>query len=500
MLGNKPAEEEEPPPLETRTPATQSSRQLKTENSTHESEEQLAGHRVNNAGLYTATFYSNIGSFFFGIAMGWSGGAERSVMERSSYGFTPSKVQWNYICILLTLGAMVWCLPTGFLLRFCGCKRTILAQLLPNTLGWCLTTWAQSISMLYAGHFILGMCGGAHCVAVPIYSAEISSVRNRGIMGACFYGACMVGVFYSFLMSTFLEIKIVNFLNLVLLLLGLLQLLMPESPAYYVKRGKMEHAENSLRFLRGKNHDVSKEMARLTRDPSSSVHDQHHSPEQGFKEVRTKLARVLVLAVLHKLSGGFIVIVYGHRLLACQMLSRTLAIGLGASGVVGFLVCLFLVERVGRKPLMIVMSAIMFFATIMLGIGFKLYLDNGGEIIRWVMYFCLVVFVSAYTVGLGTLTWLLTVELFLPPMRPLCCSLAATVSWLTASFAIYWYSYLNKVCRPYPFLIYAILAVCSLLFTLAYMPETKRISEYRIQQRMQNKNPPAPRNSEETEP
>ncbi|KAH8247208.1 hypothetical protein KR038_000196, partial [Drosophila bunnanda] len=443
-------------------------------------------YRVNHAGLYKATFYSNIGSFFFGIAMGWSSGAEQSVMYRSSYGYTPSRLQWNYLCILLTLGAMFWCLPTGILLRWCGCKRIILAQLLPNTLGWCLTAWGQDINMLYAGRFFLGMCGGAHCVAVPIYSSEISPVRKRGIMGVCFYGACAVGVFYSFLISSFLEIKKVNLINLILLLFGLLQFLMPESPDYYVKRRKMDRAENSIRWLRGNNYNVNKELARLTKEPTQSEHDQRQHPYQGFKYqvVRRSLGRVVVLAAFHKFCGSYVFIIYSYELVACLTLPQYLVVALGVSALVGFLVCMFLVEQMGRKYLLIVCSAIMFFATVIIGIGFKLFLENGGDILPWVTFLSMPVFLGAYTAGLGTLTWLLTVELFAPPMRPLGCSIAATINWLFASFAVFWYSSLKLVCQPYLFLIFAIIAVASLLFTLAFIPETKGITPKRIQRRL----------------
>ncbi|KAH8289014.1 hypothetical protein KR054_000941, partial [Drosophila jambulina] len=443
-------------------------------------------YRVNNAGLYRATFYSNLGSFFFGIAMGWTGGAEESVMQRSTYGYTPSKLQWNYVCVLLTLGALVWCLPTGFLLRWCGCKRTILVQLLPNTLGWCLTVWGQDIHMLYAARFILGMCGGAHCVAVPIYSAEISSIRKRGIMGVCFYGACIVGMAYSIVMSSFLNIRLINIINLILLLICLLQFRMPESPAYYLKRRKFERAEDSLRWLRGKNHNVSKEIEFLTKSPSQSEHNQQQHPYQGFKyaKVRRSLFRVLVLAVFHKLCGAYVFILYSYELVACLKLPKYLVPALVVPALVGYLVCMFLVERVGRKHLLVVCSAIMFFATVIIGIGYKLFLENGGDILPWVTYFCIPIYVGAYTTGLGTLTWLLTVELVSPPMRPLVCSIAATTSWLCASMAIFWYSSIKVVCQPYLFLLFAIVSVLSLLFTLAYIPETKGLPTSRILRRM----------------
>ncbi|XP_043654046.1 glucose transporter type 3 [Drosophila teissieri] len=482
--GTRDAEPVDPPQSSTKTPGRLAKKPA----------EQPGGHpgtgpvrqNVSNVGLYKATLYSNIGSFFFGIAVGWSGTAERCVMERHAYGFQPTPLQWNGVCILLTLGAALWCLPMGMMVRFCGCRRTILIQLLPNVLGWLLTVFAQSVPMLCAGRFFLGMCGGAHCVVVPIYNAEISTTKKRGAMGVIFEGACICGVIYSFAMSLFLELRIINFVNLGLLALGPLQILMPESPAYYVDHDNIPRAEDSLRFLRGQQYDTRREIDHLTRDPTDSEREVRQGPLLGFtyKKVRRSLARSLAVSMLQKLCGALVFIFYGLNMLDCLKIAREFGLILCLGVVLGFLACFFLVDRLGRRPLLIFSSAGIVFVSIFLGLYFKVWMTMDLTAMSWIALFCIALFVGCYTAGVGSLTWVLTAELLVRPMRPLGCSIVCASNWLTAFFVICWFGSHDVKCQPYLFLLFAIIASLILLIALIYIPETKNLSSAKIQQRL----------------
>ncbi|XP_037725388.1 glucose transporter type 3 [Drosophila subpulchrella] len=485
--GGRPSEPEpEPPAAESPRTSRWSKGSAKKPVEIASSPTQAQPNTISNVGLYKATFYSNIGSFFFGIAVGWSGSVEKSVMEHQSYLFNLSAAEWNGVCILLTLGAAVWCVPMGYMVRSCGCKRTILMQLLPNTLGWCLTAFAQSVYMLYAGRFVLGMCGGAHCVAVPIYNAEISTNINRGAMSVLFQGACICGVLYSFTMSIFLELWLVNFLNLGVLTLGLLQIFMPESPAYYVSRGNIPRAEASLRYLRGKKYDARREIDHLMREPTASEQDVRQGPTRGFKykKIRRSLARTLALAVLQKLCGALIFIFYAPNMLTCLKIRREYGSVLAIGVTFGLILCISLVDRVGRRKLLIFSSSVMVFMSIFLGLYFKIWMFMETEVLPWVALFCISLFVGAYVTGVGSLTWLLNVELIVPAMRPLGCAIACTSNWLTAFFVVCWFASHEVKCQPYLFLLFAIIAVIILLFSMVFIPETKGLSSSKIQQRM----------------
>ncbi|XP_017084733.2 glucose transporter type 3 [Drosophila eugracilis] len=441
---------------------------------------------INNFGLYKATFCSNIGSFLFGIALGWSGSVQSSVIEQSFYDFQLSDTDWNLICLLLILGAALWCVPAGFLVRYIGCRRTILLQLLPNTVGWFLTIFAKSVSMVYAGRFFLGMCGGAHCVAVPIYSAEISTIKKRGAMGVLFHGSCLFGVIYSFTMNLFLDVWIANLLNLGLVTLALLQILMPESPAYYVDRGNIPQAEASLRYLRGKHYDTRRELDNLMLEPTPSEQDVRQGPMRGFKykKVRRSLSRALVLAVLQKLRGAMIFVFYTPSVLECLKMQRCIGILLCVAVFIGFAICFLLVDRVGRRPLLIISSAINFFVSVFLGLYFQIWLPMETVVLPWIALLCIGLFVGSYASGVGTLTWLLNVELLVRNMRPVGCAIIAASNWTTAFVVILWFSSHTMSCQPYIFLLFAIIALIILLYTLVYIPETMNLSSSKIQQRL----------------
>ncbi|XP_017056156.2 glucose transporter type 3 [Drosophila ficusphila] len=442
--------------------------------------------KTRNCGLYKATFYSNIGSFLFGIAVGWTAATEKSVMDRSFYKFHTSPGEWSAVCNMLTLGAALWCIPVGLMARSCGCKRTILIQAVPNTLGWFIIVFAQSVTMLYLGRFILGMCGGAHSVVVPIYLAEISTAKKRGAMVVLYQGACICGVFYSFAMSVFVEMWIFHVVTLALLPLLFLQILMPETPGYYVDRGKIGEAEETLRWLRGKKYNPRREIDHLAGHETYSEQDARQGPLRGFKfkKIRRSLARCLALAVFQKLCGALIFIFFGQQLMNCLRIHHIYLSVVCLAVALGCLACFLLVDRLGRRPLLILSTVVIFFVSAFLGLYFKIWMSSDFPVLSWTALVCIALFMGAHMVGLGTLFWVLNVELIVRYMRPVGCSLILTCNWLTAVFVLCWYSGHEMKCQPYLFMLFAIIALMSLLFCMVYIPETKLLSSEKIQERL----------------
>ncbi|KAH8383389.1 hypothetical protein KR009_008432, partial [Drosophila setifemur] len=439
-----------------------------------------------NRGLYLATFYSNIGTFLFGIALGWTGPAENPIMEKGAYGFTPTHGEWDTVCALLPLGAASSCVPMGLLMRSHGCKLTLLAQLLPNCLGWGLTVFAQSLPMLCVGRFVLGVSGGAHCVAVPVYSAAISPKDRRGSMGVVFHGTLMFGVFYSGLIARVLDLRYVNSINLLLQPLGLLTLLLPESPIFYVDRENLSRAQASLRWLRGKEYDQGMEMDYLMREPTESEINLRRNPMLGCsqKKPRRSLARILALAVFQKMCGAVIFIIYGMNMMLCLRFRPEWVTSLGVAGIVGFLFCFFLVDRLGRRFLLIFTVTVILLMGILLSLYFHLLLQKEVPALQWTALVLVFVFVVAYTAGLGPLVWLLNVELTVRPMQHFSCALAATLNWLIAFALVVWYSSHPVKCHGYLFLLFSVIMVMVLLFALIFLPETMNCSSEKIQKRL----------------
>ncbi|XP_022217884.2 glucose transporter type 3 isoform X2 [Drosophila obscura] len=441
-----------------------------------------------NTGQCLATVVSNIGTFCFGIAIGWSAPAEALVMHHNAYSFTPSKQEWTWVCALLTIGAATWSIPMGLLMKTHGCKWVMMLQLVPIGLGWSMLIFANSVYMLYVGRFMQGMCG-ALCVVVPTYTVEISHIRHRGALVSVFHGAFMLGVMYSYAIGTFLDLWIINISNLVLLLLCLLQLLIPESPAYYWARGKFSAADESLRWLRGKKYDTSREMRQLMLEGTRSDMAIHQNIMLGFKRKKTRrsLCRASALTIMQTLSGSTVLIFYSIHILLSMHLNYECSAALAVAEIFGFLVCFMLVDLVGRRPLLIITSLATFCCTLYLGICFKLKLITDHEnSVPGASLVSMSLASLAYTAGLGPLTWLINVELFVKPMRPLGCSLSATLNWLTAFTVIMWYGsgHEHRLAKPGVFFLMATVSLLVCIYGIIFLPETKGLTPHKIQQRL----------------
>lgn len=71
---------------------------------------------------------------------------------------------------LVTLGAAFVCIIIGSILQMIGRKLTMLLLVIPFTVGWLLVTIPANLLMLYVGRFLLGVSGGAFCIAAPMYT------------------------------------------------------------------------------------------------------------------------------------------------------------------------------------------------------------------------------------------------------------------------------------------------------------------------------------------
>ncbi|EDW83892.2 uncharacterized protein Dwil_GK13440 [Drosophila willistoni] len=438
-----------------------------------------------NKRFFLAVILSNISTFCFGVSVGWTATAEHAVLNGKGYDFTPTEAEWTWVCAILTLGAASWCLPMGILMNYYGSRFVILSQLLPYSIGWSLIVCARDEIWLYAGRFCLGMCGGGLCVAVPVYSVEIAQLHQRGAAGCVFAGAVSFGVIYSFIQGEFIKLKITNILNFCLMWLCLLVIFVPESPVFLARRGRMEKAEAVLHWLRGKDYDVRQEMRMLAVDTSRSTTNirGHFWARFKRKQTRRSMCRASALLILQKLSGGIIFTLFVPHILQHLNIARLWIMMTFALQIIGFLVCVFVVDRIGRRTLFLVASIALFFSALFLGFIFEMKSYTGLLSAGSLVSLC--IFMGAYAAGLGPLAWLINVEIVVPRMRPFVCSVSATLNWLTAFVLIRWYSasYQNFG-PPRIFFLFSIMSLVSCIFAMLFLPETKGLTTQQIMKKL----------------
>lgn len=204
------------------------------------------------------------GALVAGTALAWSSQLYGPLVNNRAYNFNITDNEFTWICSLLNLGAASTCIPTGYICDIIGRKYTMLALTAPLLIGYSLMCAAVCPVMVLLGRALLGMGSGGFCVAAPMYTGEISSKNIRGLLGTFFQLMITIGILLSNILGAYVSLLFFNITCLLFtFVFAVLFTFLPETPAYYLSKGKDEKAEKSIRRLRGKNFDTITELTEL---------------------------------------------------------------------------------------------------------------------------------------------------------------------------------------------------------------------------------------------
>lgn len=210
------------------------------------------------------------GHFVTGISLAWSSQLHGPIVKNGTYNFNVTDNQFSWMGSALNLGAASTCVPIGYICDMIGRKNVMLGLSAPFLIGWSLVCGAICPIMVILGRFLLGMSCGGFSVVVPMYIGEISSKNIRGLLGTFIHLMMCLGVLMSNIFGAYVNLLSFNLICLLCTcVIACLFIFLPETPAYYVSKDKDEKAKRSIRRLRGKNYDVTLELAVLKADVES---------------------------------------------------------------------------------------------------------------------------------------------------------------------------------------------------------------------------------------
>jgi sugar porter (SP) family MFS transporter len=194
------------------------------------------------------------------------------------------------------------------------------------------------------------------------------------------------------------------------------------------------------------------------------------------------------LAVIQQVTGINTVIYYAPTIFQAAgfqsaQASITATAGVGLVNVIMTIVAIPLVDRVGRRPLLLSSLTGMLLSLVLLAIGFAL----GGPELKWIGVLSLVVYIASFAIGLGPVFWLLISEIFPLNIRGQAASIATTANWLSNFFvSLTFLSLLNGLGNVWTFLLYAVLSAAGLWYCFALVPETKGVPLERIERNLRS--------------
>ncbi|XP_054731972.1 facilitated trehalose transporter Tret1-2 homolog isoform X1 [Anastrepha obliqua] len=444
---------------------------------------------------YVAALSAAGGAFAAGTLLGWTSPAENKILNLNQYNFDVSADQFSWIGSAMTLGAACVCIPTGILINLVGRKMAMLLLVLPFTLGWCMLIWAQNVIMMYIARFLLGAAGGAFCVAAPMYTGEIAQKEIRGSLGSFFQLMITAGILFVYAIGAGLSVFWINIVcGLIPLVFGAIFVFMPESPTYLITKNKDENAIESIQWLRGKDYEYKSEIEEL-RDTQQKIRENQVSWWVGLSRPvsRKALAISLGLMFFQQLCGINAVIFYAAPIFqdANTGIDENLStIVVGIMQFIATFVSTIVVDKLGRRLLLLTSAIIMALSTFAMGIYFYMQSQNPASVVSlgWLPVVSLCVFIVLFSLGFGPVPWLMMGEVFAADIKGVAGSIAGTTNWILAFIVTKTFKDLKEsMGSGQTFWLFSGITVIGAVFVFFVVPETKGKSLNEIQAELEGK-------------
>lgn len=367
----------------------------------------------------------------------------------------------------------------GWLSDRLGRKKTLLFAAGLFGLSAVGTALPRNIVEFNVFRIIGGFGVGAACIVSPMYIAEISPARIRGRLVLLNQLANVVGALASYLVAYLLSFS-GNWrwmfgstaVPVGIFLTGLL--FVPESPRWLVQKNREQEAFNILTRIGGAD-SAQLEMATIR---ESLVEKTCKLADLVKPGIRIALLIAVGLAVLQQLDGVTVLIFYAPMIMqqagfpkASEAIRVTMIIGIWNLGAT--LAAVWLVDRVGRRPLLLFGTLGMAAGLIVMGIFFHMHIT--GPLVPLVM----MVAVAAYVMSIAPVAWLIMSEIFPNHLRGKGMAVASTALWISSFAANLVFPVMTEYSEKHfgsaagAFWVFALVCIGTFFFCWRLVPETK---------------------------
>ncbi|CAL7946279.1 unnamed protein product [Xylocopa violacea] len=426
-----------------------------------------------------------------GTALAWTSPVLPQLYAKDSW-LVITKEQGSWISSLLALGAIAGAFPSGSMADKMGRKKSLLLLAVPFLISWGIIFVATEVKFLYGARFLVGMGVGAGCVLGPTYISEIAEVSTKGTLGALFQLFLTVGIFLAFILGSVLSYTTFALVCALFIVLFLVTFYwMPESPVWLVGQGRKQEAVRALEKLRGPRYDPKQELNEIQKAAEEST-GKKPSLREMAKDPATKKAMVACFGMMFFQQASGVNAVIFYTVMIFEASGSSMAPDL-ASIVVALVqlvmsgVAALIVDRAGRKPLLMISTSIMSASLIALGYYFKLK-DGGDDVsaLGWLPLTSLIVFMVAFSIGLGPVPWMLTGEMFPTETKAVASSVAVMLNWLMVFIVTKMFPTMNtELGTDMTFWVFAVIMAGATAFTHLLVPETKGKTYQEILQELQ---------------
>ena len=412
-----------------------------------------------------------VGGLLFGYDTSVISGAILFVRQQFHLTSAETELAVSIVLAGAALGAAV----AGYFADRFGRKPVLIVDAIIFGVFAAATGLAKGLVLFLAARFLVGVAVGVASMITPLYIAEVAPARIRGAFVTLNQLAIVTGIVVAYYVdylfsgtANWRAMFISAVFPSVVLLVALVFL--PESPRWLAARGRLDEA---LRIL------SRVETAEEARRDLQELRDVTQTDSLSFRDLfaprfRRPLLIGILLAIFQQITGVNTIIYYTPTILqmagfesASSAILATVLVG--TVNLVATIVSLLLLDRAGRRPLLLLGIAGMGLSLMHLG-----YLFGASHVSRNAILFDVIAYLASFGIGLGPIFWLLISEIYPTTVRGQAMSLATVVIWISdLAVTMTFLSLVEGLGARASFWLYAGACVAALIFSAAMVPETK---------------------------
>lgn len=426
-----------------------------------------------------ATAVTAIGGFLFGYDTAVINGANSYL--KAHLHLTPTQEG------LAGASAIAGCIPgamfAGFLSDKFGRKKLLFLCALLYAVSGVLSAIPRTFDQFLIARFLSGLGIGASSMICPVYIAEISPEKWRGRLGTLFQLGIVAGIFLTLFINKVIQGLGDEAWNTAmgwrwmlgmeavpaLVFIGLL-FTVPESPRWLAQNGR----EDEARGILGKVAGAAQAEIELAAIRSAAGQEEGRFAELFSRAYRRPLLIAVLLMMCSQFCGINAIMYYSTKIFesagSLKDAAFTSSVWIGLINLLFTFVAIAFVDKAGRRPLLLIGTAVQCVALGMVGWMFHIQ-SSGFALLIWVM-----AFIGAFAMAMGPIPWILCSEIFPNKVRGRAMSVATFTIWASCYVVAQTFPMLNDSPRVGPaitFWVYAGVSLLSFVFVLALVPETK---------------------------
>jgi SP family galactose:H+ symporter-like MFS transporter len=432
-----------------------------------------------------AVLAATLGSFLFGYQTAIISGALSILANKYSLSATGQ----GWLVSITLLGAMVGVVFAGVIADRFGRRMALLLPAFLFILGSFIVIGMDNLTVFFTGRFITGLAVGLVSMTSPLYLAEIAPTSQRGRFVCLHQVVVTIGVLLAYLVNLRYgqhgDWKTMFGLALIpSILMFICMLFVCESPSWLLSKGLIDSAVRAFTKLRT---DKSWQQ-HMVAASTFTAHDNTQSLLKMFfkSKVRYILILGIVLNMFQQITGINTIIYYAPSIFelagfTSDSFAKMAAVALGSANVMATLISVWLIEKMGRRKLLIA-------SAIGMGLSMQivaLFFFFASPDVAFASFYSILAFVAFFAIGLGPVTVVLVSELYPLSIRGRAMSVVTAANWFfNYLISLVFLDLVSLLEIKGVFQMYAIIACLALIFICTYLPETKGKSLEEIESSM----------------